>query len=76
MNDTHDLTEDHEPPQSDTDATEEQPEPMNRAERRAAKRNKGKNKVKGVQHGVDRSGFTPKDVKIAGHKEFTNRKSG
>jgi hypothetical protein len=50
--------------------------PLNRAERRALKRGKGKNTVKGVRQGPSSSGFNPKDVKVAGHKEFTNRKSG
>ncbi|CAM3119049.1 hypothetical protein [Stackebrandtia soli] len=70
------MTEDHETPMSNDDDTEETPEPLNRAERRALKRGKGKNTVKGVQEGVTRGGFNPKDIKVAGHKEFTNRKSG
>jgi hypothetical protein len=69
------MTEDHKEPLSEQE-TDEQPEPTNRAERRAAKKNKGKNQVKGVTHGVSREGFHPKDVKVAAHKEFTNRKSG
>ncbi|MFD0558765.1 hypothetical protein FB566_4721 [Stackebrandtia endophytica] len=71
------MTEIQNASNTDAEAVEgdEEQAPMNRAERRAAKRNKGKNQVKGVAHGVDKS-FTPKDVKVAGHKEFTNRKSG
>lgn len=67
------VPQDH---KSGTDEEDTPAEPLNRAERRAAKRNKGKNKVKGVTHGVQGQAFTPKDVKMAGHKEFTNRKSG
>jgi|GEM_PF-3848542 len=75
------MTEAHDAKNADAQAAEaaegdEQEAPLNRAERRAAKRNKGKNQVKGVGHGASRSSFTPKDVKVAGHKEFTNRKSG
>ena len=58
------------------DGDETPSEPLNRAERRAAKRNKGKNRVKGVSSGMNRQKFTPKDIKVAGHKEFINRKSG
>lgn len=60
----------------DTDGEETPPEPTNRAERRAAKRHKGKNQVKGLGHGPEKTGFNPKDVKVSAHKEFTNRKSG
>ena len=65
-------------PLADDESTENEPEsaPMNRAERRALKRGKGKNVVKGVRKGIGSSGFNPKDVATAGHKEFTNRKSG
>ena len=75
------MPEDHKPAPEDhksaheTDA-EELPEPTNRAERRALKKNKGRNKVKGVVAGTNGSGFHPKDVKTTGHKEFTNRKTG
>lgn len=71
------MTEDHKAPGEDAEvAAEEQPEPTNRAERRALKKGKGKNKVKGVVHGPSGAGFNPKDVKVSAHKEFTNRKSG
>ncbi|HIV56377.1 MAG TPA: hypothetical protein H9902_00335 [Candidatus Stackebrandtia faecavium] len=53
-----------------------QDKPMNRAERRAMKKNKGHNEVKGVGGPARRNGFKPKDMKVAGHKEFTNRKNG
>ncbi|MGH8876067.1 MAG: hypothetical protein ACRD0P_01785 [Stackebrandtia sp.] len=66
--------EDHRPAHEQED--EELPEPTNRAERRALKKNKGRNKVKGVIPGANGSGFHPKDVKTTGHKEFTNRKTG
>ena len=56
------------------DGTEDAP--MNRAERRALKRGKGKNVVKGVRRGGNSGGFNPKDVAVSAHKEFTNRKSG
>lgn len=67
------MPEDHKAPDEET---EELPEPTNRAERRALKKGKGRNKVKGVAVGKTGSGFHPKDVKTAGHKEFTNRKTG
>lgn len=72
------MTEDHKPPmdaEGDQDG-EEAAEPLNRAERRALKRGKGKNTVKGVRPASGGQSFNPKDVKVAAHKEFTNRKSG
>ncbi|ADD43847.1 hypothetical protein [Stackebrandtia nassauensis] len=71
------MPEDHKAPlDHEQENTEEVPEPTNRAERRAMKKGKGRNKVKGVGIGSSQSGFHPKDVKTAGHKEFTNRKTG
>lgn len=70
------MTESHDHQVAPEAIEDETPEPLNRAERRAAKRNKGKNKTKGIVHGVRGQAFTPKDLKVAGHKEFTNRKSG
>ncbi|HZE39063.1 MAG TPA: hypothetical protein VE172_09665 [Stackebrandtia sp.] len=69
------MTDDHKSSHQ-ADEADDQPEPTNRAERRALKKNKGKNQAKGVNPGSTGNGFHPKDVKVAGHKEFTNRKSG
>ncbi len=59
---------------AEDNATQEKP--MNRAERRAMKKNKGHNEIKGVGGPSRTSGFKPKSMKVTGHKEFTNRKSG
>ncbi|MGH8792766.1 MAG: hypothetical protein ACRDXX_08980 [Stackebrandtia sp.] len=70
------MPEDHKPKSDEAEVDGEQPEPTNRAERRAMKKGKKANRVKGVDGGASRGGFSPKDIKVATHKEFTNRKSG
>lgn len=67
------MSEDRKPEASES---EEPPAPSNRAERRALKKGKGANRVKGVGGENSKSGFNPKSIQVSANKDFSNRKSG